>query len=82
MIRAALIVVVIVAGLVLLVLIPFIDLPQEPRPGPEGPSIYTAAGHAFLSPLLALPRFSDPTSSVVLSFAPLRHCEGATVVRP
>jgi hypothetical protein len=27
------------------------------------------------------PRFSYPTSSVALRFAPLRHCEGASVVR-
>jgi protein-S-isoprenylcysteine O-methyltransferase Ste14 len=43
--------------------------------------LYTVLGRAFLTPLLALPRFSYPTSSVAVRFATLRHCEGASVVR-
>jgi hypothetical protein len=46
------------------------------RPGP-----YTDLGRAFLTPLLALPRFSYPTSSVVLRFTPLKRCARASVVR-
>src|SRR5829696_107870 len=42
---------------------------------------YTALGRAFLTPLLAWPSFSHPTSSVALNFAPLKRCAGASVVR-
>ena len=54
MMRALLIVVVMIAGLMLLFLIPFLDLPYEPRPEPESPIIYTVPGRAFVTPLLAL----------------------------
>src|SRR5919112_2622397 len=47
------------------------------RPGLSGSGLYTALGHAFLTPFLAWPRFSHPTSSVALSFAPLNRCAGA-----
>lgn len=82
MIRAVLIVVVIVAGLMLLFLLPFLDLLQEPRPEPESPSIYTALGRAFVTPLLAWVRVCHPTSSVAVRFTPLKRCSGAFVVRP
>jgi len=36
---------------------------------------------AWFTPLLAWPRFSYPTSSVSLRFAPLKRCSGASVVR-
>jgi hypothetical protein len=47
----------------------------------RGSGLYTVLGRAFLTPLLAWPRVSYPTSSVALSFAPLKHCAGASVVR-
>ena|SRR5215213_2582625 len=43
---------------------------------------YTALCHAFLTPLLAWPRLSSPTSSVAVRFVTLKHCAGASVVRP
>jgi hypothetical protein len=48
----------------------------------RGSGLYNAPGRALLTPLLALPRFTYPTSSVALSFAPLKRCAGASVVRP
>src|SRR5215208_4071415 len=44
------------------------------RPGLSGSGPYTALGHAFLTPLLAWPRSSYPTSSVPLRFTPLKCC--------
>src|SRR5215204_7629718 len=56
--------------------------PSHPtRPGLSGSGPYTALGRAFLTPLLAWLRFSYPTSSVALNFAPLKCCAGASVVR-
>src|SRR5215213_2215317 len=49
-------------------------------PGPRLAA--TVLGRAFITPLLAWLRFSYPTSSVSLRFAPLKRCAGAFVVRP
>ena len=49
--------------------------------GPRGSGLYTVLGHAFLTPLLAWPLFSHPTSSVAPRFAPLKRCAAASVVR-
>src|SRR5918993_4296328 len=49
--------------------------------GLSGSGLYTVLDRAFLTPLLAWLRFSYPTSSVALRFAPLKHCAGASVVR-
>jgi hypothetical protein len=49
---------------------------------PRGSGLYSVLGRAFLTPLLALLRFCYPTPSVALRFAPLKHCAGASVVRP
>ena len=49
--------------------------------GLSGSGLYTVLGRAFLTPLLALPRSSYPTSSVALRFVPLKRCSGASVVR-
>ena len=48
----------------------------------SGSGLYTAPGRAFVTPLLALPRLSYPTSSVAVRFVPLKRCSGASVVRP
>src|SRR5215207_7824370 len=56
--------------------------PSHPtRPGLSGSGLYTGPGRALLTPLLAWLRFSYPTSSVALNFAPLKCCAGASVVR-
>ena len=52
---------------------------------PTRPSLFLPhfyCGHAFLTPLLAWPRVSYPTSSVALRFTPPLRCAGASVVRP
>src|SRR5215207_1506552 len=48
---------------------------------PLSSGLLNALGRAFLTPLLAWPRFSYHTSSVPLRFAPLKRCAGASVVR-
>src|SRR5688500_17589906 len=50
-------------------------------PGLSGSGLYNALGRAFLTPLLAWPRSSYPTSSVSLRFTQLKRCAGASVVR-
>src|ERR671921_173423 len=49
--------------------------------GLSGSGLYTVFSRAFLTPLLACPRSSYPTSSVALRFAPLKRCARASVVR-
>ena len=49
-------------------------------PGLSGSGLYTVLGRAF-TPLLAWLRSTYPTSSVDLSFASLKRCSGASVVR-
>jgi hypothetical protein len=48
----------------------------------EAPAFMLSLPAVFVTPLLAWPRFSYPTSSVALRFAPLKRCAGAFVVRP
>src|SRR5829696_5359745 len=52
------------------------------RPEPESTGLYTILGRAFVTPVLAWPRFCYPTSRVALRFAPLKRCARASVVRP
>src|SRR5919106_4905816 len=49
--------------------------------GLSGSGLYAVLDRAFLTPLLAWLRFSYPTSSVALRFAPLKRCARASVVR-